>query len=210
MFAIRSKPWHAYSVVQPMVQQDDAPTCNSPVLISACLRSCWFCTEAPPCHAALTRAKQLVVVVGTWDALRLAVESERSDQRMSTLQHRITNLAVAAGAVPDQRMHSFGALPSPVQQQSGGAQLNPPGPQASAGYQAPSSRQPVVPQRRAFNPPRPQTNAGSRAPMPRQPVVPQGRPEHVYAHANASGAPQMQQQHSAHYDVASPYPGDAT
>lgn len=151
-----------------------------------------------------------MVVVGTWDALRLAVESERSDQRMSTLQHRITNLAVAAGAVPDQRMHSFGALLTPVQQQPAGAQLNPPGPQTSAGYQAPLPTQPVMPQRRPFNPPRPQTNAGNRAPMPRQPVVPQRRPEQVYAHANASGAPQMQQQHSAQYIVASPHPGDAT
>lgn len=142
--------------------------------------------------------------MGTWDALRLAVESERSDQRMSTLQHRITNLAVAAGAVPDQKMHSFGALLSPMQQQSGGAQLNPPKPQINPGYQAP------VPQRRPLNPPRPQTNAGHRAPMPRQPVVPQRHPEQVYAHANASGAPQMQQQHSAHYNVASPHSGDAT
>ncbi|KAA6424284.1 MAG: hypothetical protein FRX49_05496, partial [Trebouxia sp. A1-2] len=32
-------------------------------------------------YTALTRAKQLVVVVGTWDALKLAVEFERSDQR---------------------------------------------------------------------------------------------------------------------------------
>ncbi len=71
------------------------------------------------CCAALTRAKQLVVVVGTWDALKLAVEFERSDQRMSTLQHRITSLAVRAGAAANQKMVSYGVspVPTPSQQQ---------------------------------------------------------------------------------------------
>ena len=86
-----------------------------------------------------------MVVVGTWDALRIAVDSERSDQRVSTLQHRITNLAVAAGATPNQRLHSFEAVPPPVQQQDRGAPGNPPGPQTSATPQIPWAR----PQRRS-------------------------------------------------------------
>lgn len=128
---------------------------------------------------ALTRAKQLVVVVGSRDALRLAVESERSDQRLSTLQHRITNLAVAAGATPNQTMHSFGAVQqAPVQQQI---------PESAA------QRAQAV---------------GQRTPWPMQPTVPQRRPERVasYAHANASYA---SQQRSGTHNVASsdPRPG---
>ena len=152
------------------------------------------CTEALLWRAALTRAKQLVVVVGTWDALRIAVESERSDQRMSTLQHRITNLAVAAGATPNQRMHSFEAKPPPVQQQARGAPGNPPGPQTTATPQIPSA------------------------------APPQRRPERVatYASANASYAQmqqqqqqqqrrrqQQQQQRLEHYQAAHAGPGRA-
>ncbi|KAL3161913.1 hypothetical protein ABBQ38_008998 [Trebouxia sp. C0009 RCD-2024] len=130
-------------------------------------------------YTALTRAKQLVVVVGSRDALRLAVESERSDQRLSTLQHRITNLAVAAGATPNQTMHSFGAVQqAPVQQQI---------PESAA------QRAQAV---------------GQRTPWPMQPTVPQRRPERVasYAHANASYA---SQQRSGTHNVASsdPRPG---
>ena len=60
-----------------------------------------------------------MVVVGTWDALKLAVEFERSDQRMSTLQHRISSLAVRAGAAANQNMVSYGVSPvlTPSQQQ---------------------------------------------------------------------------------------------
>lgn len=78
------------------------------------------CHRKSLCYAALTRAKQLVVVVGTWDALKLAVESERSDQRMSTLQQRISSLAVRAGAAANQKMVSYAgtAKPSPQQQPS--------------------------------------------------------------------------------------------
>ena len=122
-----------------------------------------------------------MVVVGTRDALRLAVESERSDQRMSTLQHRITNLAVAAGADPNQKMHSFGEMPAPLQQQARGPPVNPPGPQ-----------------------PKQQT------PWPMQPSTPRRRQERVASYANASYASQMQQQRSEHYDVASSAPGRPT
>lgn len=65
-------------------------------------------------YTALTRAKQLVVVVGTWDALKLAVEFERSDQRKSTLQQRISSLAVRAGAAANQKMVSYGVSPAPT------------------------------------------------------------------------------------------------
>lgn len=58
-------------------------------------------------HAALTRAKQLVVVVGAWDAVKLAVASERSEQRLSTLQQRITALAVKFGATADKEMIAY-------------------------------------------------------------------------------------------------------
>ena len=135
------------------------------VVICVCLTMIMVlcCTEALLCCAALTRAKQLVVVVGSRDALKLAVESERSDQRMSTLQHRITNLAVAAGATPNQTMHSFGAIQAPVQQQVTRAPVQ--------GGHAVSQR----------------------ASWPIQPAVPQRRPERVatYAHANASYASQQ-------------------
>ena len=129
-----------------------------------------------------------MVVVGTWDALRLAVESERSDQRVSTLQHRITNLAVAAGATPDQRMHSFEALPPP-----------PPPPVQQHARGAPVS---------TLGPP---TNARPQISRPMQPTMPHRRSERVptYARANASYAPQMQQR-SEHYDVASADPARAT
>ena len=117
------------------------------------------------------------MVVGTRDALRLAVESERSDQRMSTLQHRITHLAVAAGATPNQRMQSFEALPTPVQQQARGAVVNTPRPQTNATPQIPWA----VPQRR------PERMA-------------------TYAGVNANYA-LMQQQRSEHNEAAPPGPG---
>ena len=86
-------------------------------VVSSCC--CHVCQGSCLCCAALTRAKQLVVVVGTWDALKLAVESERSDRRMSTLQQRISSLAIRAGAAANQKMVSYGVspVPTPSQQQ---------------------------------------------------------------------------------------------
>lgn len=131
-----------------------------------------------------------MVVVGSRDALKLAIESERSDRRVSTLQDRITNLAVAAGATPNQTMHSFGAvqappaipgpaIQAPVQQQVNGA--------AGQGGQP----------------------AAQRTPWLMQPAVPQRRPARVasYAHANASYASHLQQQRSGNHTVASSDPG---
>ena len=65
---------------------------------------CWYCG-----CAALTQAKQLVIVVGSPDAVKIAVEAEKSDQCMSTLQQRITAVAIKAGAPADQKMLTFGS-----------------------------------------------------------------------------------------------------
>ena len=169
------------------IGQNRAPSSTLRIIVTsvhAC--DCSHGTQALLCRAALTRAKQLVVVVGTWDALRLAVESERSDQRVSTLKHRITNLAVAAGAAPNQRMHSFGALPPPPpgQQQARGAPVSTSGPQTNARPQIPRAMQPAMPQRRSDR------------------VA-------TYARGNASYAPRMQQP-SEHYNVAPADPARAT
>ncbi len=60
--------------------------------------------------AALTRAKQLVVVVGTQGALATAVAAVRSHDRLSTLHTRIAALATARGA-SRLEPQSFGSQP---------------------------------------------------------------------------------------------------
>ena len=60
--------------------------------------------------AALTRAKQLVVVVGTQAALATAVAAMRSHDRLSTLHTRIAALATARGA-SRLEPQSFGSQP---------------------------------------------------------------------------------------------------
>ena len=62
---------------------------------------CWYCG-----CAALTQAKQLVIVVGSPDAVKIAVEAEKSDQCMSTLQQRITAVAIKAGRLAIQTFTS--------------------------------------------------------------------------------------------------------
>ena len=60
--------------------------------------------------AALTRAKQLVVVVGTRGTLATAVAEMRSHDRLSTLHTRIAALATARGAFRLEPQ-SFGSQP---------------------------------------------------------------------------------------------------
>ena len=119
------------------------------------------------------------MVVGTWDALKLAVESERSDRRMSTLQHRISSLAIRSGAAANQKMVSYGvsAVPTPSQQQQQQQQQQQPN-RSQGQNQVPSNRR-VYPTRRSTS---------SRRPWPA--VAPQ--PVHAqYAHTQSE--PHMMQ-----------------
>ena len=123
-----------------------------------------------------------MVVVGSQDALRLAVESGWREQRKSTLQHRIANLAVAAGANPNQKMQSFEAK-VPAEQQAG---------TTSSRTNVQRSRKP--------------------APRPMQPAVSHraAQPVGVCAHASPrSSALQMQQQQQSGQYQAAAHPNAA-
>ena len=55
------------------------------------------CREAPPLHAAITRAREAVVVVGSEAAIRTALQGTQGDVRLTSLHARLAAAAARLG-----------------------------------------------------------------------------------------------------------------
>ena len=65
--------------------------------LAACLQSSFSLHEAPCLHAAITRAREAVVVVGSEAAIRTALQGTQGDVRLTSLHARLAAAAARLG-----------------------------------------------------------------------------------------------------------------
>ncbi|MBO5309191.1 MAG: ATP-binding domain-containing protein [Lentisphaeria bacterium] len=66
--------------------------CEFPAVVMPFLSQHYMMLQRNLLYTAMTRAKKLLVIVGSCDALRMAVENMRLEPRFSLLHQRLTEL----------------------------------------------------------------------------------------------------------------------
>jgi exodeoxyribonuclease V alpha subunit len=107
---------HAYAVTIHRSQGSEYPAVVIPLTTSS-----WMMLRRNLLYTAVTRAKRLVVLVGSRRALAAAVRTAGSGRRHTALSHRLGTRPHPAGAVPDRLLDAT-ARPS-------GTEAHPPGTQ---------------------------------------------------------------------------------